>query len=152
VILLIRHAHAIDREEGDIDDEARWLTVKGRRVAGRAGRALRELGLVPDEIWTSPLVRAVQTAELVAQGAGYSSAVGALEALAPGGRVHRSAEMLSSRNGIVAAVGHEPDISGLAAVLTRKTTFPAFKKGQVVVIENGEAVTTLDPDVFAGHK
>src|SRR5262249_9528193 len=66
-VLLIRHTHAVDGDEA-LDDEARWLTAKGRTLARAVGARLRDDEIVPDAIVTSPLVRAVQTAELVARG------------------------------------------------------------------------------------
>jgi phosphohistidine phosphatase len=146
MILLIRHAHAVDGNEARVDDDERWLTSKGREVARRMGDALRRRGLELDEVWTSPLVRAVQTAELVAAAAHYTGKVAVLAALAPGGRVRAVAEVLEARPGVVAVVGHESDISTLAAYLCGQPAFPAFKKGQVVVIEGGRAMLSLDPD------
>ncbi len=146
VILLIRHAHAVDRDEADGDDDGRWLTAKGRQVARHMGEALRRRGLSLDEVWTSPLVRAVQTAELVAAGAGYAGAVMVLPALAPGGRIRRIADALEARAGVIAAVGHESDISQVAAHLSGQPAFPPFKKGQVVAIDGGHVQLSLDPD------
>src|SRR5262249_16813410 len=147
MILLIRHAHAVDREQEDIGDDERWLTAKGRDVARRVGEALRKKGVAIDEVWTSPLVRAVQTAELVAAGAGYAGTIAVLPELAPGGKNRRVAEALEASAGVVAAVGHESDISTLAARLCGQPTFPAFRKGQVVAIENGRAAWSVDPAV-----
>jgi len=151
MILLIRHAHAVDRAEEHIGDEERWLTAKGRDVARRMGVAVRRRGVHIDEVWTSPLVRAVQTAELVAGGAGYGGAVVVLVELAPGGRLRRVAEALQASAGVVAAVGHEPDISTLAARLCGQPAFPPFKKGQVVAIDAAEVAWTLDPDKVDGR-
>jgi len=146
VILLIRHAHAVDRDEAEVADEERWLTVKGRDVSRRMGEALRRRGLALDEVWTSPLVRAVQTAEIVAAAAGYAGAVTVLPALAPGGRIRRVAEALEARAGVVAAVGHESDISTLAARLCGQAAFPPLKKGQIIAIDAGQVHLSLDPD------
>src|SRR6185503_13331725 len=66
-ILLIRHGEAIEVAPG-LGDDGRWLTKKGRKVTRRIARWLaKREERSPVEIWTSPLVRAVQTAEIVAE-------------------------------------------------------------------------------------
>ena len=62
-VTLIRHAEAGDDAPRD---ESRALTVRGRADARRLGRALARRGVRFTLIVTSPLVRAVQTAEIVA--------------------------------------------------------------------------------------
>ena len=69
-ILLIRHGHAVDEAPG-LDDGGRWLSGKGRKVTRRVARWLSEKKKRrPVALWTSPLVRAVQTAELAFDGSG----------------------------------------------------------------------------------
>jgi len=63
-LITIRHASAEPR--GKVPEFDRQLTDAGQREAQAAGRALRELGVNLELIITSPLVRAVQTAEIVA--------------------------------------------------------------------------------------
>ena len=70
-IYLARHAKAVDGG-ADLPDEARWLTKHGRRAALAAGHRMAKEKHVPTAIWMSPLVRAVQTAELIAVGLGWS--------------------------------------------------------------------------------
>jgi phosphohistidine phosphatase len=65
-IFLIRHGHAVDAAE-QLSDGERYLTKKGRRAVREVGRALRKAGVAFEAIVTSPLVRAVQTAELIAE-------------------------------------------------------------------------------------
>jgi phosphohistidine phosphatase SixA len=63
-LYLLRHATA---EDAAASDAARELTRDGREEARIAGQALVALGVKPDHILTSPLVRARQTADLVAK-------------------------------------------------------------------------------------
>jgi phosphohistidine phosphatase SixA len=65
-LLLLRHAHAGDSTTWRGDDDLRPLTEKGRRQAERVGRLLADAGLAPDAVLTSPLARARETAEIVA--------------------------------------------------------------------------------------
>src|SRR5262245_12672064 len=68
-LYLIRHAQAVDGS--GVRDEERPLTVKGRRDALDVGASLLRHGVQLDVIASSPLVRAVETAELVAVSIGY---------------------------------------------------------------------------------
>jgi len=82
-VFLIRHAEAID-ETLELRDPMRHLTAAGRTQATSLGDRLRWHDCTPTHIWTSPLVRAVQTAELVATGLASTIAVEVIPALAPG--------------------------------------------------------------------
>ena len=63
-LYLMRHALAEETSE-NLPDELRALTSKGRKRAQRVARWLRSHGERPDRVFASPLVRAVQTAEIV---------------------------------------------------------------------------------------
>ena len=145
-ILLIRHAHAIDSGDGGgrVDDD-RWLTDKGRTVARKVGDRLREEGYAPDAIVTSPLVRAVQTAELVSRGLKFKGVVEVLAELAPDGSIRAAAAALEDRGGLVVAVGHEPGISALASHLAGRPV-SSFRKGEAVLVRDGKLDYRLDPD------
>lgn len=71
-LLLLRHAHAGDSTTWQGDDDLRPLTEKGRRQAERLGRLLAAAGFTPDAVLASPLVRARETAEIVADDLGLS--------------------------------------------------------------------------------
>ena len=146
-VYLIRHAHAVD-EGARLDDAHRYLTARGRKVAREAGARLLAHGATFDAVLTSPLVRAVQTAELLAERLGYLGEIVALPALAGGVPPRVAAEGLAARGVAVAVVGHEPGISALGALLLGRPSFPPFKKGQVSLIEDGRAVWYLDPDTM----
>lgn len=61
-LIVMRHAKT---EQGGSSDRARRLTSRGRSDARAAGHWLREQGLVPELLLTSPATRAIGTAELV---------------------------------------------------------------------------------------
>src|SRR5215469_6165377 len=66
-IYLVRHGIAVDHaDRGDLPDDDRPLTAKGRRRFRRAARAFARMGETPDLLFTSPLIRAAQTAEILA--------------------------------------------------------------------------------------
>jgi phosphohistidine phosphatase len=142
-VLLIRHTHAVDGVPGG--DFARWLTEKGRALARNVGDRLKDDGIAPDVIASSPLPRALQTAELVARGLGYRGVVEIIPELAPEGAIAAAVAALGRRSGLVAAVGHEPSIPALAGELAGKSV-GAFRKGQAMLIRSGKIDYRLDPD------
>ena len=80
-IYVVRHGIAVPSEAG-IPDRFRPLTSKGRRRFRRTARRFARLGRELDLILTSPLVRAVQTAEILV-GAVKNAEVAVLEELDP---------------------------------------------------------------------
>ena len=83
-LYIVRHAIAADRGEQWPDDTKRPLTEEGINRFKEAVEGLAWLGVEIDEIFTSPLVRAKQTATLLADGLGNKTSVKTLDALAPG--------------------------------------------------------------------
>ena len=65
-LCFLRHAHAGDSTTWEQADELRPLTEKGRRQSERVGRLLAAAGYAPDAVLASPLVRARETGEIVA--------------------------------------------------------------------------------------
>src|SRR5258705_11225555 len=83
-LYLVRHAIAAQRGEEWPDDAKRPLTDAGIIRFREVVKGLAWLEVEIDEIFTSPLVRANQTATLLAEGLGSKTSVKTLEALAPG--------------------------------------------------------------------
>jgi phosphohistidine phosphatase len=68
-IFLLRHGLAVERgTPGFKDDALRPLTPKGRRQLRKIAAAMKKWICACDLILSSPLVRAKQTAEIVAAG------------------------------------------------------------------------------------
>lgn len=136
-LVLIRHARAEERALRK-RDRTRALTVDGRRRMRRAARGLHALIPGISQIATSPLVRARQTAEIVATVC-HCPEVVPLPALAPGGTRHAVLAWLRAQpaDAKLALVGHEPDLGQLAGWLlcgarsfsTKRAGFVQFKKG-----------------------
>jgi phosphohistidine phosphatase len=136
-LYIVRHAIAAERGEAWPDDDKRPLTEKGvvRFKDGLAG--LTWLDAAVDEIFTSPLVRAKQTADLLAAGVPGKPAVKLLAALAPG---HGSEEVVAqlaraAKRRRIALVGHEPGLGELAAHLIGARRPLPFRKGGVCRID-----------------
>jgi phosphohistidine phosphatase len=90
-------------------------------------------------MWTSPLVRAVQTAELVAAGLASKIAVEVMPALAPDGDFHQLVAALKAlaADANVLLVGHEPGLSGIGAMLVGEADFAALGKAEAARIHEG---------------
>jgi phosphohistidine phosphatase len=85
-LYIMRHGDAIDRAHPSVtSDEVRDLTDSGRDETDLMARLLVRLNVRPDLILTSPLVRARQTAEIVAAVTGSTAGVSVCDELVPGG-------------------------------------------------------------------
>lgn len=155
-LILVRHGKAEDHGHPGGDAE-RALVEKGWKQARKVGHTLKTAGFLPRLVLTSPLTRARETAEGLCEAAGIPGPV-VQKWLACGmdpetamGELAAYAEFQR-----VAIVGHEPDLSSLAAWLLgaaagavemRKGTVAAFrvpKSGH-----HGELLFLLPPK-FAG--
>lgn len=135
-IYLVRHGDAVPEEEAGSDRD-RWLSDRGREGARVLARLLREQRVELDAILCSPLPRAVQTAELIAQGLDFLGAIVPRRAFEPSAQPRVAADMIAGAGGSVLVVSHEPAISTLGAYLVGKPAFPPFRTAQCCAIENG---------------
>lgn len=139
-LLVVRHAAAADKDEfartGKSDD-LRPLTTAGKREMREVARGLRAAVPAVDALVTSPLVRATQTAEILADA--YDRKPVTVEWLRPESpyedfaqwaRAHREQE-------VVVIVGHEPHLSGLASWLlaSSKRSLLELKKAGSCLLE-----------------
>jgi phosphohistidine phosphatase len=138
-LYILRHAEAEEKSDS-VDDFSRHLTARGRKRMGAAAVGMRRLKLNFDTILTSPLARALETAELIAQAYGNRPAPKKLPSLATG---IAPAHVLNSlapyaRYQHVMIVGHEPQLSGLVSLLlveNPEALHIEFKKGACAAVE-----------------
>jgi phosphohistidine phosphatase len=119
-IVLFRHAPAEPRDpERWSDDLLRPLTSRGEVRARRAVRGIVMLEPGLRRVLTSPAIRALKTAEILAGELTTPTKVQELPSLAPGGSWRETLRALAREpiNTVVALVGHEPDLSELASAL-----------------------------------
>lgn len=136
-IYLLRHGIAEAAGPGG-NDAVRGLTGDGRKKLRAVLKLARAAGVEPDLILSSPLVRALQTADLAAEALDCKTQPARTSALEPGGavedvweeiRVHKDASSLL-------LAGHEPQFSQLAAyLLGAPEMLIDFKKGALIAIE-----------------
>jgi phosphohistidine phosphatase len=151
-VTLIRHGEAGDDAPRD---ELRSLTLRGRAAVARVARTLNRRGGDFTVIVSSPLVRALQTAEIVAAHVGYEGRLLVNEVLVPEARVAQAVALVASlaREDSIALVAHEPILSALAAALLGIDRHPALKKAEALRLrlpsgpgKGGDVRWRIDPD------
>ena len=143
-LFILRHGIAVEHgAPGFANDDARPLTPKGRRQMHKITAAMRAMKLRFDLILSSPLVRARQTAEIVATDLKLKKRLDFADALKPGGDVKalvKKINKLDSAPKNVVLVGHEPYLSELISrsVTGRPDASVALKKGGLAKLEAEE--------------
>ena len=142
LLLLVRHAHAGDRDSGKWpDDTLRPLTDKGRKTQAKVAKALGDLGLMPELVLTSPWLRAAQTAEIIQQTLALPSPPVPCLALAADPDLGALDAALGTPRGdkaVVALVGHSPWMEELVGLLLTGAAHGLavdFPKSGVVAID-----------------
>lgn len=117
-LYILRHGEAAEHSDPRFKENERPLTSKGIQRTKQLAHALREMDVSFDKILSSPLIRAKQTAEIVARG--ITKPVDLTEALTPSGNMKSLIEqiaMIRPVPGNVLLVGHEPYLSGFISFL-----------------------------------
>jgi phosphohistidine phosphatase len=142
---LLRHGEAVPH--GSKDDFERELTARGERQSAAAGEALARLGLEFAACYTSPLVRARQTAELACAALNVEPAD--REAVGKGFDRDAVMDLLAGHDEAdrVLVVGHNPSFEQVVLDLTGARV--DFKKGGVAAVRlergEGELLALLRP-------
>jgi len=134
-VYLVRHGEAEEQRPGRRDEE-RELTREGRVQFEGVVAGLAALGIGLDKILTSPLIRARQTAEILAQ-ALPGPKPQEIAALAPGGSFEAVFHVLRHPVSGIALVGHEPALGTLVSLATTGVASGAMplKKGGVACLK-----------------
>ncbi len=152
-LLIVRHAIAEERDDFALTgkpDDLRPLTNKGRNKMRKNVRGL--LKLVPhiNLIATSPLVRAMQTTEIVAKEY-FNPPQETLPALAPRGAAQSVLAWLQQQptHDLVALVGHEPELGELATWLLsgKPDTWLPMKKGGMCLLDFPDKIAPAEADL-----
>jgi len=145
-LYLIRHAVAALRGPDYPDDAERPLTPEGVARWRRSAAGLREMGVAVDVVLSSPLVRARETAEILAATLKPKPRLTVAEALAPGRKPAEALALIARYAAAprgasrLALVGHEPDLGELAARLLGARGQIEFKKGAVCRLDVDRAM------------
>ncbi|MGE5223045.1 MAG: phosphohistidine phosphatase SixA [Omnitrophica WOR_2 bacterium] len=156
ILYFLRHGLAGDRAEWEGDDRLRPLTKKGEKNTALSAEMMDAIIQDLDEMITSPLVRARQTAEIVADEFGMQEAMVEDERLAPGFNLEKLAEIVKDYPNAEALmlVGHEPDFSETISKLIGGGNI-LCKKGGLARVDlinsdplEGQLVWLLQPKVL----
>jgi phosphohistidine phosphatase len=157
ILYFLRHGEA-GHQSGAADDDERQLTDAGATELKAAGPLWRRLNLRPDVVLSSPLPRAVQTAQLLMEGLGLSGAPVVDDRLRPGAGWSELAQAMAAHPDArrVMFVGHEPDLSSAMSLLTGAASV-RMRKGGIGCVEfpgvpepgGGELAWLIDPDLYA---
>jgi len=133
IIHLVRHAEAIERSP-EILEEHRYLTTRGRTRFRKIAAQLKKDGIAPDLILSSPLIRAVQTAEILAQAIKFKKELLLTPLLAHGFTKKKLDELLGQypKAREIALVGHEPELGEVARALLEVKQPCALEKGATI--------------------
>ena len=141
-LYLIRHAHALELgERGITNDEERPLSEEGEAQAHAAAQALQSKGVVLDKLYTSPFLRARQTAEILLRTWSKPELIlDTCDALAPNGKSRKlSKYLLKSGGAKIGLVGHMPHLGDYAAwLIGNKTAQIELAKAGIALITCGE--------------
>jgi phosphohistidine phosphatase len=137
---VLRHGLAVPHgTEGFADDE-RPLTEKGERRIRQLARGLRRVGLKLDRIVTSPLPRALRTAEIVADVLDSAFLLEESDALVPSATAESIRDWLAGRpEARIMVVGHNPSLSELLALLLTGQPTPTvceLRKGGLAALRD----------------
>ena len=136
-VYLLRHGIAEEGSAGSSDAD-RELTPEGRKKLRQVLEAASDSGVSPSLILSSPLKRAVQTAEIARHIFAYKQQVLQTKALSPSSTIEQVWEEVRVHRdeGSILLVGHNPLFSDLAAYLIgSKTAQIHFKKGAIMRVD-----------------
>jgi phosphohistidine phosphatase len=148
-LYVIRHAIAQPLgQKNDFMDEKRALTSEGRERMREVAGGLRRLNLEFDLILTSPLARAVETAEILAATLGLNKKeIELTDNLMPNASTDELFAEVKRHPGAesIALVGHQPDLGGIISKIVQGNSSLTIelKKGSVCCIKVIETVPTL---------
>lgn len=153
-LYFFRHGHAEDADGPEFDDFVRRLTDKGIERTEAAARALVKLGVKPALLYSSPRVRARQTADILAKGMGVSVSV--REEVGFGFTIEHIPPLIADAGADdeIMFVGHEPDLSVTTSKLVGGGEI-VMKKGGMARVDlfstaplRGALVWVIPPKVF----
>ena len=155
ILYFLRHGRA-EHTAGIIDAE-RKLTERGMAELRGAAELWRRVNLRPQVVLTSPLVRAVETAELVSAALGGRRTPVIDHRLAPGAGWPELAQAMADHPSAhrVLFVGHQPDFGEVVELLTGASSV-RLRPGGLACVEfpgtpepgTGELAWLLDPDLY----
>lgn len=142
-LYIIRHGLAGSPLEDEKMDEERPLEKKGKAKMKKIGKSLKKMNISFDQVLTSPLLRAKETAEIINKYCGIKDVI-ITDLLKPGSSYLKLIKFLNELKDLqkVAIVGHEPFLSSFASYCLTKSesSYINLKKGGVLVLEINKVI------------
>ena len=163
-LYIVRHGIAIDREDPECPPEAeRYLTEEGVERTKQVAEAVAALGIHADLMFSSPYVRATQTAVIFASELEYpKQKIRRTDSLLPGAEPGAFLRELAREKDVstVLCFGHAPHVDGLlAAAVGASRHITSMKKAGVALVElkrlsppNGQLVWLITPKLVRKAK
>jgi len=156
-LYFLRHGRSVSRSDWTENDSERPLTEEGKVAMVHEAATLVRLGVRLDLVISSPLTRALQTAEIAAIGIEAADHLTTDERLGEGFGLKPLRKLLREHEGAecVLLVGHEPDLSQVVGELTGGRVM--ISKGGLVRVDvdevkagDGKLVWLLQADELIG--
>lgn len=163
-LYIVRHGIAIDREDPKCPAEAeRYLTEEGVERTQQVAEAVAALGIHADLLFSSPYLRAMQTAAIFASELEYpKQKIRRTDSLLPGAEPGAFLRELAREKDVSAVLcfGHAPHVDGLlAAAVGASRHVTSMKKAGVALVElkrlsppNGQLVWLITPKLIRKAK
>ncbi|MCY0859910.1 MAG: phosphohistidine phosphatase SixA [Sulfolobaceae archaeon] len=130
LLILVRHGDA----ESKGDDYSRKLTDKGIKQVELTASIIKNSGIMPKVVYSSPLVRAVQTAEIIVNNLGLKIEIKKVKELEANRDPNEFLKIIQDeKESPILAVGHDPFMTNLVKNLTGADV--DFKKGGIAIID-----------------
>jgi phosphohistidine phosphatase len=141
-LYLLRHGDAVEPGDTRLKENERPLTPKGIQRAKLLANALQQMEISFDAILSSPLKRAVETAEIVARNLDMEDRLHLSDCLSPAGDMEKLVLEINTLRPVpeaVLLVGHEPYLSRFISLLCTGGPGLALmmKKGALCRLETG---------------
>ena len=136
--VLLRHGIAVERDEWEGPDGDRPLTECGAKRVAQAAVGLSRLDVQLTHVFSSPLIRAIETAKIVHRSLRVCPATHIVHELLPDAPPHRLLSILRKLppESCVLCIGHEPQLGMAASVLLSgrvSASFPLKKAGACLI-------------------
>jgi phosphohistidine phosphatase len=136
--ILLRHGIAVERDEWKGSEGDRPLTERGAKRVAQAAAGLSRLGVQPTHVFSSPLIRAIETAKIVHHLLRVGSAMQVVDELLPNASPQRLLSIIRKlpSESCMLCIGHEPQLGIAASVFLSgrvSASFPLKKAGACLI-------------------
>ncbi|MDY6820237.1 MAG: phosphoglycerate mutase family protein [Deferribacterota bacterium] len=148
-IYLIRHAHALNRDEWSKDDLKRPLTKKGEKLAHKAFKKFVSKFKKPNIIFTSEAERSVKTGKILNKFCSAKLIVD--KRLNPGSQINNYHSIITeyAKYEVISIVSHNPDIQNFVSdYLSEGKLMIVLKKGSIIHIKDGALVNLIQQKIL----